>query len=284
MGALKYYKRDPDKALSGMMRLSLEERGAYNTVLDLIYSNDNRLADDDRFICGWLRCDLRVWRRIKHSLIAHEKIYIEDGFIRNFRATSVIDEALSSSLSLSEANRIKGIKSGEARRKNNHLVEPGVEPKTNLLITKAKARIEEKDSPSLLPLTVQHTDPVAEAVSLFNETSRAINGSQCSRINKARRSAIQARLKDCDGIEGWKAALARARASPWCRGEVNAEFKFNIDFLCADKNFTRLMEGLYDDRKNNRPKPAPRNDYRQHIFDEAQRLESTLPFDHGEGD
>ena len=38
MGTLKWYKRDPDAALSGMFELTLEERGAYNTILDLIYS------------------------------------------------------------------------------------------------------------------------------------------------------------------------------------------------------------------------------------------------------
>ena len=32
MGVLRWYKRDPRAALSGMMELTLEERGAYNTI------------------------------------------------------------------------------------------------------------------------------------------------------------------------------------------------------------------------------------------------------------
>lgn len=77
-----------------MMVLNLEQRGAYNTLLDLIYSKNGQVADDSEFVCGWLRCDIRVWRRLKKELIDLEKIYIEDGFIRNKVADIVIDRAL----------------------------------------------------------------------------------------------------------------------------------------------------------------------------------------------
>lgn len=132
MAEIRWYKRDPDAALSGMMHLSLEERGAYNTVLDLIYARANKLPDDDRFICGWLRCDIRVWKRIKAKLIEDQKLYVEGGLLRNFRATSEILTALSSMQLVSEANRSKGIKSGEVRRKNKNLSEPSVEPTANI--------------------------------------------------------------------------------------------------------------------------------------------------------
>lgn len=78
-----YYRRNADKALGGMLGLTLEERGAYNTILDLIYSRRNRLFNDDDDLRKWLACDVRVWKRIKASLIAKEKIYIDGEFIRN---------------------------------------------------------------------------------------------------------------------------------------------------------------------------------------------------------
>ena len=128
------------------MCLTLEERGAYNTILDLIYSHANNLLDDDRFIAGWLRCDLRVWRRIKLRLIELGKIELRDGLIMNFRATSEIDEALGRAASVQELNRIKGIKSGIARRKNNGLDEPPVEPKSNTPTPTPTPIEEKKDS------------------------------------------------------------------------------------------------------------------------------------------
>lgn len=94
MGVMKWYKRDPKAALGGMMVLTLEERGAYNTIIDLIYDEDGQLPDDERTLCRWLGCDVRVWRRIRARLIALNKISIEDGLITNFRATSEVDKAL----------------------------------------------------------------------------------------------------------------------------------------------------------------------------------------------
>ena len=124
MAEIKWYKRDPDAALAGMMSLSLEERGAYNTVLDLIYSRADKLPDDDAFICGFLKCDPRVWKRLKDRLISAGKLYVEDGLIRNKRASYEVTYAVSRALLVSELNRSKGIKSGDVRRQNKDLAEP----------------------------------------------------------------------------------------------------------------------------------------------------------------
>jgi uncharacterized protein YdaU (DUF1376 family) len=87
MGKLKWYKRWTDAALVGMSDLSLEERGAYNTILDLIYNLANRLYNDDREIAEYMHCDMRTWKTIKPKLIAKGKLYIsKDNRICNGRA------------------------------------------------------------------------------------------------------------------------------------------------------------------------------------------------------
>jgi hypothetical protein len=86
MGSLKWYKRDPRAALAGMRNLTLEERGAYNTILDLIYIHDGALEDDARFLCKELNTNIRGWRRLKARLLDLGKIYIHAGHIRNERA------------------------------------------------------------------------------------------------------------------------------------------------------------------------------------------------------
>ena len=86
MGSLKWYKRDPRAALVGMMGLTLEERGAYNTLIDLIYIADGALPDDERAICKVLGTNGRGWKRIRTSLIAKGKIYLNDGRLHNERA------------------------------------------------------------------------------------------------------------------------------------------------------------------------------------------------------
>ena len=111
MAKFRWYKRDPDAALGGMMELSLEERGAYNTVLDLIYVHTDNLRDDERFLAGWCNCDVRVWRRIKTRLIHCGKLSVDNGYLRNERATAVVLEGLHRGLSSRNAARIKHRKS-----------------------------------------------------------------------------------------------------------------------------------------------------------------------------
>lgn len=147
MASLRWYKRNAQDALTGMMMLSLEERGAYNTLLDLIYAHENRLWDDDRVISGWMRCDIRVWKRIKTRLVDLGKIVIVDGRITNLRATSEIDEGLGRAASVSDVNRAKGIKSGLARNKNKDLNEPGA----NRARTEPETEPEEESKGSLAP-------------------------------------------------------------------------------------------------------------------------------------
>lgn len=112
MGKLKWYKRDPSKALKGMMKLNLEQRGAYNTILDLIYSHDNELDDDDHVLAAWLRVDVRVARRLKAELIAAGKLYTDCGYLKNKKA----DEEVSDGLHRIASATTAGIKSGDVRR------------------------------------------------------------------------------------------------------------------------------------------------------------------------
>ncbi len=90
MGTLKWYKRDPRAALIGTAVLSLEECGAYNKILDLIYIRDGKLKDDAAELCQWLKCDPRTWRRIRTRLIDLEKIYVHSGCLHNERADEEI--------------------------------------------------------------------------------------------------------------------------------------------------------------------------------------------------
>ena len=147
MGALSWYKRDPDAALQGMFELTLEERGAYNTVLDLIYSRADNLPDDDRYISGCCGCDLRVWRRIKKTLIERGKLHLDDGFVRNTRATSDVLRALAKVASCRQAARTKHAKSTDVLAKNNGLALANAE---QTHVPRARARIldSKKDSES----------------------------------------------------------------------------------------------------------------------------------------
>jgi hypothetical protein len=90
-------------------------------------------------------------------------------------------------------------------------------------------------------------DEVAQAVSDYNAVAARVGWSSVQKLTPARRAAIKGRLKDAGGIEGWGIALGKAEASSFLRGE-RGDFRLTFDFLSKQTNFTKLMEGNYDDR------------------------------------
>lgn len=91
---MKFYKRDPDKALSGMAELNLKQRGGYNSLIDLLYSRDGDVPDDDVRVARMIRCDVREWRSVKAQLMACGKVWSQDGKLHAKRVRSIIDEAI----------------------------------------------------------------------------------------------------------------------------------------------------------------------------------------------
>lgn len=138
MGKLRWYKRDPDAALAGMMELTLEERGAYNTVLDLIYARDGLVDDDDRFIAGWLRVDVRIWKRIRTVLIEKKKLYAVDGALRNSRADAEVDKGLSRIASASDAGLASAAKRKSEANKTSGIASTSVQLNSQLSTTTTK--------------------------------------------------------------------------------------------------------------------------------------------------
>jgi uncharacterized protein YdaU (DUF1376 family) len=162
MGQIKWYKRDPERALNGMMSLTLDERGAYNTVLDLLYFRDGKLPDDDRFLAGYMGVDVRVWRRIKTRLIGLGKLSVIDGMVRDDVADVVLAEALRRLTAAQDAGNAsaakRAAKSDPEKPKNNELdltdVEAGDGTTVSTNKNKSKKEIEPDGS---IPPTPQYT-------------------------------------------------------------------------------------------------------------------------------
>ncbi len=78
---VKWYKRDPDAWRAGVVNLSPAERGIYDTVIDTLYGCDLKVppSNDDKYWARACNCDPRVWRRLRDSLLAKGKLYLEDG-------------------------------------------------------------------------------------------------------------------------------------------------------------------------------------------------------------
>ena len=119
-----WYKRYPADFIQGTMGLSLEEKGAYSIILDLIYAKGAPIVDDERYIAGVCNISLRKWAVIRERLIEAKKITISAGFISNFRAEKEIENVSKLERKLAESGAKGGRKQAENAprfNKNNNL-------------------------------------------------------------------------------------------------------------------------------------------------------------------
>lgn len=120
MGAQHYHKRYHSDALAGFMSLTLEERGAYQTLLDLIYDRGGPIQDNERLLAGYMGCSVRKWRALRDDLIAKGKIRLTDaGEITNSRAEKEIENQLKTSRKHAENGSNGGRKNAETVKKSN---------------------------------------------------------------------------------------------------------------------------------------------------------------------
>lgn len=83
---LPYHRRYQGDALQGYTKLTLEERGAYTTFLDLIYDAGGPIEYNERWLAGQLNCSLRKMKALLSRLLTLQKLYITvDGRISNHR-------------------------------------------------------------------------------------------------------------------------------------------------------------------------------------------------------
>lgn len=118
MSAFGWHPREHRAALDGMLMLTLEERGAYNTILDLIYDRGGPIPDDARWLAGWMGVSARRWAVIRASLIVKAKIYAVNlngvDCLMNERAAKEIENQSE----ISRKSRETGAKGGRKRAEN----------------------------------------------------------------------------------------------------------------------------------------------------------------------
>jgi uncharacterized protein YdaU (DUF1376 family) len=102
---MKWYYHEPDAALNGMAELNLEQRGAYYSILDLLYARDGIVPDDDLVVARMIRVHWRSWRALKKQLMAAGKIRVTtDGLLTANRVSDTLKNA--SRLSQDQRRRV----------------------------------------------------------------------------------------------------------------------------------------------------------------------------------
>lgn len=109
-----WYKRFPADFLAGTMALTLEEKGAFSVVLDMIYDRGGPIPDDPRYVARACGCSTRKWTSLRQRLIDAGKLTVRDGELSNPRAETMLASAGVEGRKLAQ----NAAKSHQARREN----------------------------------------------------------------------------------------------------------------------------------------------------------------------
>ena len=85
-----------------------------------------------------------------------------------------------------------------------------------------------------------------EAMNIWNSVAERNGLAQAQRLTDKRKKQLKARLADCGGMAGWKAACEKVGASAFLLGENPRSWRADLDFVLQPTSFTKLMEGSYD--------------------------------------
>jgi uncharacterized protein YdaU (DUF1376 family) len=303
----RWYKRDGAAFIQGTMGLTLEEKGAYSLVLDLIYSNGGPIADDARWLSGVCGVSIRKWNSLREALIVAGKLSAESGQLMNARAERELQSLSAGHVAATENGSKGGRKRAEisanAKRdvaenctdaSNNSDLVQATRLEENRLDQNREEReiaadaappssppvveaefVEEVQpnvssetppapDPMELPLFLDRrgemqpsttatvhalpADPLERALFAYHRAAEATGWATCKNFHDSRKSQMRARLQEAGGFRGWCDALTKAANSKFLRGDNNRNWKpGGIDWFLNRANFTKIMEGAYDD-------------------------------------
>jgi len=171
--ARPWYKRYPGDFIAGTALMSLEQKGAYSMILDLIYVRGGPIPDSPQEIARQCGCSTRKWKQIRDDLIGMGKIYENEGHLSNGRADRELP------LNEKEAEKLSenGVKGGEKTKKKSDKNEK--ENDENKTVSKENNDIEEKGLSILGKHT--HADQIPDARSHIEDKQQqpcAISGAE----------------------------------------------------------------------------------------------------------
>ena len=232
--------------LKDTIHLSAAEHGAY-MLLIMRYWQDGGLPADERLIARFSRLSPAEWAESRDILAplfgpdwSHPRIDEELA-----KASAIIDKRRHAAEQM-HANRIAK-KDAHASANAEHVQCDSIDTRVPYLSPspREEEHYEANASSSAKP------DLAAEMVDIYHKAGDGI-WPKVLKLTPDRRAAALRTLKKCpDGMEGWRRALIRARASPHLTGSNDRGWTADFDFLTKPKPFTRLIEGCYDARNGN---------------------------------
>ena len=199
-----------DAYLADTTHLTTEEHGAYMLLLAAMWRRNGSVPNDDKDNARILGLTPAKWRKIKARLVATISGFQVEG---NAITQEKLQKTWKNTQEKIEKNKANGSKGGRAAAsKNNDLgqanAENSLKPKATIPEPEPEPTIREPKG------SLSSGDDLRSAFDAYNLIASQQGWPSARVLSSSRRSGLRARLKDAGGIDGWHAALARARASP----------------------------------------------------------------------
>lgn len=251
-----------DAYIADTAHLTNEEHGVYLRLLMFAWRTEAcALPDNDARLALMVGVTKGKWNKLKPSIMAFWKLENEEWTQKKLTSqrTFVSKQRKQKSFAGKESARLRALKTLDTAPT---AVAPPLPTAPQQPITISKTITTSNSSKE----EYVAIDEASEAVSIYNGFTELCGWPEVQKLTKPRRSAVLGRLKDCGGLDGWRIALDKASKSHFLTGQTPSPFFASFDWLTKPANFTKLMEGNYDNRKS---QPTSRN-----ITD--QRGEATL--------
>ena len=180
-----------------------------------------------------------------------------------------------------------GVKGGRPARDEGSSAETREEPSNNRNVTgkepiknqtgtepepKEKDKEKEKDNKKSISDEIpEKTDAFSAQFATIRELYNSVCGSypRLVKLSDARKRAIRARLRSGYTIEDFKRLFELAETSDFLKGKNNRNWSATFDWLIADSNMAKVLDGNYSVTRTIPPDP-PRTTNRFHNFEERK--------------
>lgn len=109
--------------------------------------------------------------------------------------------------------------------------------------------------------SITHQEPIdkidkidkKEIILQFVERWNSTTLPKCLEITRKRITSISQRLENPFFKDNWEQALEKIKVSSFCNGQNDRKWKATIDWFIRPDTVTKIMEGAFDNRSENKP-------------------------------
>jgi uncharacterized protein YdaU (DUF1376 family) len=261
---MNWYPHNPDDFRDGTLKLTLEEIGAYQLLIDALHKHEDGLdADDLHLLANVLNSSTRVARRLVASLISHDKLYVKDGKLRNPRTDRDIEKFRSNLGKTSgkrgqktQRNQSSSTQNLESRRKSLTEISDSPTSNTNTAAASRQSNRASRDDSDLKEASKQqdreNVIPLVAASDLASDDHKVI-------IRYAELRQMEEDLPHIKNLRGQARYLLRSINSSWSPEARLREFYKQIHRLeqySAERDEVRKAKAATAPKPKTQRKPT----------------------------